>query len=1049
MSEPLAELRALRAAETDPERQAALDTLIARLEAQQPRDTDALLRIDGSQTGDLAVGDVVGGDKQSIADQRNADVRDDAQVGNVIQGPIGGDVNAPIIQPGASGVGVGTVHQHFYPPAASIPTGAATGAQRMAIFDLRLRREGDALILRAAETGRDAELPPQPFVLPFASDAIAERRGDAAAWVSQARVVTRRRPEELRKARELGQLLFRHLFSGEILAAFRARRARLGQGEQLRLRLHLPPELATLPWELLNDPQAGANGAYLALDPSVSLVRAVERPAQPLPPVAGPLHLQLIVASPNGDEYPPLDVAREIRRIETALRGAVAAGAISIDPPIQGKDTRGQLRNRFRPGRGAPVHLLHVIAHGDLDHAAHEAGVLIFEDADGLPQPTSADFLMRLLRRQAELPRLVLLNACLGALPAGQDPTSSLAGVLLRAGVPAVVAMQFDLADDAAAELARVCYGELAAGASLDEAVGEARSELRESYPNRLDWLVPVLFLGLEDGVLVARSPAGSAAERSPTPPQPTPPPAAPTQPPPQPTSAPVSAGVRQEALIAFFSEDWERAEPLLAQIVAANPQDSESMDRLKRTRLQLRLRQRYTDARDLQQVGAWQAVLGVWHELDAEQPGYPDPDGLRAWAEAQRRRAERYQRALNAAAGNDWATVHDELTALLADFSEDTDARRLLARAERERYGPVTAQIAAGQFEAAIKVLTQRLEARSDDPAALRAAAALIDDATIPAPAAVRVACGELLSRFGDPRPGVCALPPPFVPIAGGTFLIGSSAAEHQAIIEQERKNNLAEEAEDWYKFARNSQPVTVAAFELARYPVTNAQYQLFMDAGGYRHAAPWWDEAARVWLRRDDAKTKGLSEWQIRKYKDRPEFWEDARFGKARPNHPVVGINWYEATAFCAWLTQHLKDGYVYRLPSEAEWEFAARGLARRPYPWGEVLPDAERANFNPTHHGGTTAVGCFLAGATPEGLRDMAGNVWEWTRSEFRDYPYDPGDGRESGVDPAQKRFTLRGGSWHSQPFSLRAAFRDHYYPGNRFSNLGMRLARHLKV
>lgn len=788
--------------------------------------------------------------------------------------------------------------------------------------------------------------------------------------------------------------------------------------------------MATLPWELLNDPQAGANGAYLALDPSVSLVRAVERPAQPLPPVAGPLHLQLVVASPNSDDYPPLDVAREIRRIETALRDAVAAGAISIDPPIQGKDTRSQLRNRFRPGRGAPVHLLHVIAHGDLDHAAHEAGVLIFEDADGLPQPTSADFLVRLLRRQAELPRMVLLNACLGALPASQDPTSSLAGVLLRAGVPAVVAMQFDLADDAAAELARVFYSELAAGASLDEAVGEARSELRESYPNRLDWLVPVLFLGLEDGVLVARNPAGSVAERPTTLPPPTPAPAVPTQPPPQPAPAPSSAAVRQEALIAFFSEDWERAEPLLAQIVAANPQDSESMDRLKRTRLQLRLRQRYADARDLRQVGAWQAVLGVWRELDAEQPGYPDPDGLRVWAEAQRRRAERYQRALDAAARDEWATVYDELAPLVAEFPDDRDARRLIARAERERFGPVSAQVAAGQFDAAVKLLTQRLEARADDKAAVRAAAALIEDATIPAPAATRVACGELLTQHGDPRPGVCTLPPPFVPFAGGTFLIGINAAEHQAIIEAERTNDLADEAKRLYQNAINSQPVTVAAFELARYPVTNAQYKLFMESGGYRADAPWWDKPGQVWLKSKKAQSS--------------RSWDDLRFGIARLNHPVVGVSWYEAMAFCAWLTQNLNDSYVYRLPSEAEWEFAARGAERRIYAWGNEVPDTERANYNETHNG-TTAVGCFPQGATPEGLLDMAGNVWEWTRSAYWPYPYDPNNHREARADPAQKDFTLRGGSWVNRPINLCASNRSHGDPITRNSLFGMRLSR----
>ncbi len=1041
MADPLAELRALRDAETDPARRAQLDALIARLEAQGA--PSAALRLDGSQTGAVTTDDGVGRDKQEVAEQRNAEVRDEGQVGNLLQGDVGGSVNAPIVQPGASATVATTVHQHHYP--ALPPGGAGAAPPGTTSFDLRLLREGEQLLVRAAAPGLPPDFPPQPFAVPFALDTVAARRSDAAAWVAQARVVTRGQPGELRKARELGQLLFRHLFTGEILSEFRSRRDRLRPGEPLRLRLHLPPELATLPWELLNDPRGGGEGSYLALDPDVSLVRAVDRPPLALSPVNGPLHLQLVVASPAGDDYQPLDVAREIRRIEGALREPLAAGTLVLDPPIRGANTRDQLRDRLRPTRGAPVHLLHVIAHGDLDAEARGAGVLIFEDAAGRPQPTSANFLARLLRRHAEPPRLVLLNACLGAAPATQDPASSLAGVLLRAGVPAVVAMQFDLADDAAAELARVFYRELAAGVPVDQAVGEARSELRESYPARLDWLVPVLFLGLEDAALVARR-SGSPAERpatAPTAAAPTPPASASQAPPPAP--APLPATLRQDALIAFFSEEWSRAEPLLARLVAADPGDQASRERLERCRLELRLELRYAEARALRQAGAWEATLGVLNEITAAQANYPDPDGLRAWAEGQRRRAGRYQRALDAAARNDWAAVADELAPLLAEFPDDADARRLVARAERERFGPVGAQLAAGQFEAAILVLTQRLAARADDRAALRAAAALIDDATIAAPAETRVACGELLARFGDPRPGVCDLPPPFVPFPGGGFVIGISEAEYRAIIAAERKNNLAKEAEDWYKDARNSQTVAVAAFELARYPVTNAQYKLFMDAGGYRHDAPWWDEAARAWLRRDDAKTKGLSEWQVRTYKDRPEFWEDARFGIARPNHPVVGISWYEATAFCKWLTQHLNDGYEYRLPSEAEWEYAARGPARRPYPWGDDLPDGERANFNQTH-GGTTAVGCFPAGATPEGLLDLAGNVWEWTRSEYRSYPYDPNDGREAGGDPARKTFTIRGGSWSTRPIYLRAAFRPRF-PDNRYSNVGVRLARHL--
>ncbi|MEI8164864.1 MAG: SUMF1/EgtB/PvdO family nonheme iron enzyme [Chloroflexales bacterium] len=323
----------------------------------------------------------------------------------------------------------------------------------------------------------------------------------------------------------------------------------------------------------------------------------------------------------------------------------------------------------------------------------------------------------------------------------------------------------------------------------------------------------------------------------------------------------------------------------------------------------------------------------------------------------------------------------------------------------------------------------------------ALRHALAAVYTASATTPpalsAADRVRAGVILAELGDPRPGVCDLPPPMVEIQGGSFVIGSSATEAE----------LANTAYggDWASREINEQQVFVTSFDLARYPVTNAQFQHFIAAEGYKPDAPWWDVAGRAWLARDDQATKGLQSWQQRTTKRQPSDWDDPRFGIARPNHPVVGVSWYEATAFCRWLTHHLNDGAVYRLPSEAEWEYAARGADRRPYAWGNSEPGDERANFNQQHNG-TTAVGCFPAGATPgTGLLDMAGNILEWTRSAYQSYPYDPHDGREDGAEPAQKRFTLRGGSWAFGSISLRAADRGFNTPDNHDRFVGFRLAR----
>ncbi|MCG8349570.1 MAG: SUMF1/EgtB/PvdO family nonheme iron enzyme [Chloroflexales bacterium] len=276
--------------------------------------------------------------------------------------------------------------------------------------------------------------------------------------------------------------------------------------------------------------------------------------------------------------------------------------------------------------------------------------------------------------------------------------------------------------------------------------------------------------------------------------------------------------------------------------------------------------------------------------------------------------------------------------------------------------------------------------------------------------PASERVRAGDYLCTLGEPRPVITELPPPMARIEGDAFQMGDGQEQHT---------------------------VTVATFELARYPITNAQYALFIADDGYNPAAPWWDKAGTVWQR---CATKRLPKW-----------WNHARFGQARPNHPVVGISWYEALAFCRWLTQHPDynpEGAIYRLPTEAEWEFAARDKAGRTYPWGDAAPDDEHANFGQRYRG-TTRVGCFLRGATPEGVYDMAGSVWEWTCSEYREYPYDPDDGREDLDDLTEKYFTVRGGSWYNHSGILRAAIRLYYPPDFRYYFIGFRLVRHRAV
>jgi formylglycine-generating enzyme required for sulfatase activity len=237
-----------------------------------------------------------------------------------------------------------------------------------------------------------------------------------------------------------------------------------------------------------------------------------------------------------------------------------------------------------------------------------------------------------------------------------------------------------------------------------------------------------------------------------------------------------------------------------------------------------------------------------------------------------------------------------------------------------------------------------------------------------------------------------------------------------------------------DWFTDEAPAQSVNVDSFWIMQTEVTNAQFAAFVDAGGYGQDQ-WWTEAGTAW-RKKNAITE-------------PRYWNDAAWNQS--DYPVVGISWYEAMAYAAWLAD--KTGLAIRLPTEAEWEKAARGTAGYVFPWGDTW-DGTLLNYcddNCTYGGkdeavndgsATTApVGTYSGGASPYGALDMAGNVWEWTSSQYGAYPYDSTDGREDPTGSAGR--VLRGGSWPIDPNNVRATNRNRRDPVNRGDNVGVRL------
>jgi gamma-glutamyl hercynylcysteine S-oxide synthase len=220
--------------------------------------------------------------------------------------------------------------------------------------------------------------------------------------------------------------------------------------------------------------------------------------------------------------------------------------------------------------------------------------------------------------------------------------------------------------------------------------------------------------------------------------------------------------------------------------------------------------------------------------------------------------------------------------------------------------------------------------------------------------------------------------------------------------------------------------QDIETTAFLLARCPVTNAQYQKFIDAGGYEEL-PLWPED--IWPHLIDFKDAAGHTG--------PRFWREGRHDERLAEHPVVGVCWYEAVAYARWAG--------YRLPTEAEWQMAASWRIRssahvlRRYPWGDTL-DSKRCNIWATGLGSTAAVEAFTPGAAPNGVLQLIGNVWEWTDSDF-DVKQD--EGRAVVGDMLMK--SIRGGAYDtyfaSQATSL---FRTGLATLSRPHNVGFRCA-----
>jgi len=270
-----------------------------------------------------------------------------------------------------------------------------------------------------------------------------------------------------------------------------------------------------------------------------------------------------------------------------------------------------------------------------------------------------------------------------------------------------------------------------------------------------------------------------------------------------------------------------------------------------------------------------------------------------------------------------------------------------------------------------------------------------------------VRIEAADAFGQVGDPR----LHDDPMVSIPGGRFWMGAQK-------ENKKERNFDKDAIDWETPVHE---VDLSPYQISKYSVTVGQYLKFIEDGGYQENRLWEEE-------------------EFGKY-TMPDKWEEQL---QYPSRPVVYVSWYEAAAYASWCGC--------RLPTEAEWERAARGpgAVYRKYPWGNDEPTEDTANWAKAGVGRVTPVGIFPESCSPEGVIDMAGNVWEWcydwlSKGYYKDcarrgITKDP-RGPEEGEDRV-----VRGGCFiFVDPYVLRCASRYGRRPGYRLINLGFRVVR----
>ncbi|MEZ4869996.1 MAG: SUMF1/EgtB/PvdO family nonheme iron enzyme [Caldilineaceae bacterium] len=684
-----------------------------------------------------------------------------------------------------------------------------------------------------------------------------------------------------------------------------------GQGVRIRLRLSETPELADLPWEFLYD---AGQSHFLAYSTTTPLVRYLDLaqtvPALAVPP---PLNILVMIANPRDHGYANLDVEAEWRKVHSALANLQQRGLVQVT-----RLEAATLSALQRQLRRDDYHIFHFVGHGGFDRQT-QSGVLLLEDEQGRSRRVSGHYLGALLRDHFSL-RLALLNACEGARTSRFDPFAGVAQHLVQQGIPAVIAMQFEITDQAAITLAHEFYSALADNYGVDAALTEARKALYTAG-NDIEWGTPVLYMRVQRGELFDLADFAATQMAPPT---------------------------AQSAL----SREASAPTPSAEQLLQPTPETAVKDD---------------TTQAEKVPASSTAATLEPSPATRQEQTKRPEP------------------------------IVHDEARTA-------NDANRIF-RDEKPKADPLIPstpkgrqwwKVGLGLVGVIVVVPLSIFAIQSYQDNRLRTqATSRVQQAQATTTALAVDVRTQMVTQAPALQPLAERFNMLFVEVPAGEFQMGSPEGVGDS--DEHPQHTVA-----------------LDTFWINQTEVTNAQYRPFIEAGGYQQDQ-WWTDAGRQW--RDENKIT------------QPYYWNAADWNG--DNYPVVDVSWYEAVAYAQWLSNEFT--LTVRLPTEAEWERAARGDDGRIYPWGNEW-DGAKANYCAKEcysgSGGydgytsTAPVGSYTTGASRYGVLDMAGNVREWTATwwlnNYENYANLVNNSAEGNADT---RRVVRGSSWGSDPYYAR--------------------------